>query len=98
MIPVHQLLALAGFEPIVLTVERSTPNPAAINEYGDPVRPDVTLLQIEFVYHQTSRKTVAREELDEGRDWRSFYCRERLQVGDQTPDVIRADGGPEGRL
>lgn len=91
MIPVYQLLAVAGFEPRTLVVERRAV-PTTTDLYGQPEVASPSLLNVEFIFHQTSRKQIVREELDQSRDWRSFYTRTRLLTGDNTSDIIRADG------
>lgn len=89
MIPVASLCSLPGFEPATLVVERYAA--PGVGYRGNPVEATPTLLELQMVTHQATRRQLRRAALDAADDWRAFYCNSELRTaGSGTrPDVVR---------
>jgi hypothetical protein len=93
VILVGQLVRLPGFEGATLEVERYAA-PTGTDDYrGRPTVAAPTVLSLFIVHHQSSRRALQRLQLDQTRDWRSFYCESELRgIAAGQPDVVRLGG------
>lgn len=84
MIPVAALASLPGFEPATVALERRGA-PSSVDSYGAVVEPAATVISLQVVTHQATRRQLVRAQLDAATDWRAFYCATELRTRDVVP-------------